>query len=157
MTTAVLICAGLLLAWLALYSWLTTARKTAPYQPRHSHVPFADPADRTDPDGEQYVAQLRTAGRLPYCWDEDEADAGWWNRGAPQGAVEVLTGPQARIVHTSQLTLNVLQRVRDGLSAPPASDGGDGGPATGEMPALLAAGTITPAQVTAKLAARYLT
>jgi hypothetical protein len=37
---------------------------------RRADVPFADPADRADPDGEQYAAQLRAAGRLPYVTDE---------------------------------------------------------------------------------------
>lgn len=49
---AVLIVAGVF----ALAMWL--AGRLDPPQ-RGRHVPFADPADRTDPDGDRYVARLR--------------------------------------------------------------------------------------------------
>jgi hypothetical protein len=109
---AIVVCAVLILAWLGLYGWLTARRRTAPYAPRHGHVPFADPADRSDPDGAGYVGQLLD----PPAGEPDGAnEPDWWDEPAPPPAVEILTGPDRRIAQTAQLTTSVLSRVREGL------------------------------------------
>jgi hypothetical protein len=44
---------------------------------RRAAAPFADAADRTDPDGDAYVAELRGAGRLPYVPGEAHEPGAW--------------------------------------------------------------------------------
>lgn len=170
MIAGVLICGGLLLAWLGGFLWFTRASRTAPYQGRH--VPFADPADDTDPDGAGYVGQLLDPppGDPPWL-DEDELDAGWWAQSAPPGAVEILTGPDRRITQTGELTVSVLERVREGLlGVPPDGTSASFMPAagvtmpvsddpdtTGVQPAAVRTWGKDAAELADELAARYLT
>jgi hypothetical protein len=140
--TAILICAALILAWFAVYSWSTASKRTAPHQLRH--VPFADPADDSDPYGEEFIAQL-TGG--PDWWDEDP----------PPVRVEVLTGPGRRIAQTSELTLSVLARVRDRLAEMSADEDDPEIDDTGRIPHAEGTWGKTASEMTSELAARYMT
>lgn len=152
--------------------WVSYAqRPAAGRHARHPEpVPFADPADTSDPDGAGYVGQLTEPPAGPAWPDEDEPDAGWWAQHAPPPAVEVLTGPDRRIAQTAQLTLGVLERVRDRLleippdgttatftPAPgvtmPASDDPD---TTGVQPHAVTTWGKTAAALAEELAAKYL-
>lgn len=130
-------------------------RHTRGHLGRHE---FDDPADTADPDGEQFVADLAgdtTGTDAPDWLDEDETDIGWQDQ-QPLAQPVVITGDAARLAQTSELTLNVLQRVRDSLLAlgPGSGDSeGDDPCDTGSFPAL----RITPAQEADRLAAKYLT
>src|SRR5690348_17192091 len=58
---------------------------------RREAAPFADPRDRTDPDGGKWLEQVRperlpAPGRLGPVPD----DTAWWNQQAPAGRVEIL-------------------------------------------------------------------
>ena len=163
---AIVLGAVMIIACITGLLWVSYARR--PAGGRHARhpepVPFADPADAADPDGGQFVQEL--AGASPdYCtgydhpgWDdEDEIDAGWWAQQPPMPpVVEVLTGPAAKIAHTSAMTLNVLTRVRDALRDLGA-DGGD--PAiddTGQLPVAVCTWGKTAPELADELAAKYL-
>jgi hypothetical protein len=158
--TAIVVCAVLILAWFALYAVFTRrpdGRHARPHEGRHE---LADPADITDPDGEQYIAQLRTEGRFPYCWDEDETDAGWWAQQAPRGLVEI-TGPAEQLARTSALTATVLTRVHDSLTALTTTPAGDDHDPdiddTGRQPIAVCTWGKTAPELADELAAKYLT
>lgn len=67
MTAAVVLAAVLIIAAIAAAVALARLRDKARYSPRHV---FADPADRTDPDGARYIGQLTAAPELrtPPAW-----------------------------------------------------------------------------------------
>jgi hypothetical protein len=176
---AVLACAVLLLAAIAAHLWIISRRDLRrrlgePYRPRHGRAAPGDPADGTDPDGEQYVRQLRG--------DDDE---GFWDEPAPGGRIEILTGPGAPIPQTSETVTGVLERQRQHMprrepgaqmaAAPllrtaPADAGllgeplaamiawqpGRDGEHTGPL-AILGRPGQTPAELAARLAAKHLT
>ena len=75
MTTAVAVC--LLMIFVAITGifilWQRTENALYAYEPRHhARRAFADPADVTDPDGEQYIAELHHEPHpylLASAWD----------------------------------------------------------------------------------------
>lgn len=93
-------------------------RHSRPARRAHAAKPFADPQDLADPDGEQYVGQLAGAAGPGYGTNYDHPgwdglavpgrttagpavpDLEWWKQLPPAGppAVEILTGPRARMI-----------------------------------------------------------
>jgi hypothetical protein len=148
---AFVVCAVLILAYISLYSVLThrpSGQHARPHEGRHE---LADPADRTDPDGDAYVAQLRGAGRLPYITDE----ADHWDEPAPSGRVEVLRAPPPLIrCDTSPAAVaDLYAALRDWEpdEDDPAIDD------TGRQPIAVCTWGKTAAELADELAARYLT
>jgi hypothetical protein len=146
---AIVLSAVMIIACILGLVWVSYAQRPASGKharhPAPEPVPFADPADVTDPDGDSFVGQITAP------------DRDWWDQEPPPSRVEVLTGPAARIAQTSALTMNVLARVRDGLAA---LDVGGGDPAiddTGQLPAAVCIWGKTAPELADELAARYLT
>ena len=152
MITAVLICGGLLLAWLGAYLWLTRASRTAPYQGRH--VPFADPADRTDPYGDKWLERLRPE-RLPECGllEPVTDDADWWAQSAPAGRVEVLERVREGLLAVPPDGTSATFQPAPGVTMP-VSDDPD---TTGVNRHAAAVWGKTAAELAADLASKYLT
>ena len=157
MILPVIIAAALTCAFVAAYAVLTRSPEGRHARPREGRHELTDPADQADPDGSQWLAQVRPP-RLPACgllepvpdtkpgWlDEDELDAGWWAQSAPPGGW-ALPGDGPWLTRLP----GVLRDWQPGEDTPDP-------PATGEIPALLADGTITPSQAADHLAAKYLT
>jgi len=152
MTAGVFICCGLLLAWLGAYLWLTRASRTAPYQGRH--VPFANPADRTDPDGDQWLQQVRPE-RLPECGllEPLPDDADWWAQDAAFGRVDVLGRVREGLLAVPPDGTSATFQPAAGV-AMPVSDDPD---TTGVGRHAAAVWGKTAGEVAADLASKYLT
>jgi len=150
MITGVLICCGLLAAWLGAYLWLTRASRTAPYQGRH--VPFANPADRTDPDGDQWLQQVRPE-RLPAGDTSDTSQPDWWDEPAPSGRVEVLERVREGLLAVPPDGTSATFQPAAGVTMP-VSDDPD---TTGVQPHAVTTWGKTSGQLADDLASKYLT
>ena len=123
------------------------------HQPRHTHraVPFADPADHSDPDGGGYVGQLLQARALT---DDD-----WWDQAPPPPPAPTWDATPAAAARL----LEALRGPDDPLSEPcPECQHWVCGcdthiDTTGVQPHAVLTWGMTPEQVTSKLAAEYLT
>jgi hypothetical protein len=115
---AAALCAAAIVAWVVI-----SERLDRP--PAGRHRPFADPADRTDPDGTQWTAQLR-----------DDSDRHWAPHVARPPVVEVLTGPGTSIPGLARGTGQFRMLPPD--PAPPPL------PETGEIPVICADYGIPP-------------
>ena len=168
--------------WLLALACSPSGQHARPHEGRHE---FANPADRTDPYGDNRPPRLPECGLLeplpdPDWLDEDELDAGWWAQSAPPGRVEVLPPlprrqPVPRLDVPPRWTPPPAGTLRDVLAALQGPGTGDGsseprftpapgcGPAdddpdtTGVFPHAVGTWGKTAEQVAADLASKYLT
>jgi hypothetical protein len=102
--------------------------------PRGEHAAFADPADRTDPYGDNWPPP-----------EPGEPDDGFWEQHAPLPArVEVITGPGTRIRQTSEVTASVLAKGTGQLTMLPPDPPAPPPDETGEIPAYKSVYGIPP-------------
>ena len=129
MTTAVAVC--LLMIFVAITGifilWQRTENALYAYEPRHhARRAFADPADVTEPDGEQYIAELHHERAHPCIswrppWDTSPG------RGMAalrrRAAQELCAGRHRRAVHAADDTGQIMHAVGTwGMTAPELAD-----------------------------------
>jgi hypothetical protein len=148
---AVLACALMLLTAIAAHLWIISRRDLRrklgpPYRPQHARAALADPADRTDPDGEQYVRQLREPDRQPVT-GQPPPRAGDMPRREP-GAQMPAAPPLRTARPDAGLLGELLGALRDWQ---PGQDIEHTGPL-----AILGRPGRTPAQIADRLAAKHM-
>ena len=124
MSPAAVILIAAVMCSAAIVAWVYIAERLDP--PRRD--PFADPADRTDPDGDKYIASL--AG--------NPGEPDWWDQEAPRpSAVEILPG-------------------HAGGPRPAADEDDPAIDITGQLPSAVCTWGKTADELAGELAAKYL-